>query len=115
MVDQPNISPNSPEYTQLSQVQVPLEKASEVFSQRDASGRMPIVIIPVRLNRIRNEVVGLGLLVGVLRSWVELAAEGPCLDSIINPCWPGADRDRRLPLFFCTCSRRRQWDAGARW
>jgi len=65
MVDQPNTSLAGPEYTQLSQVQVPLEKASVVLSQRDASGRIPIVIIPLRLNRIRNEVVGLGLLVGV--------------------------------------------------
>ena len=65
MVDQSNSSPSDPDYSQLSQVQVPLEKASEVFSQRDASGRIPIVVIPIRLNRIRNEVVGLGLLVGI--------------------------------------------------
>ncbi len=77
MVDQPYTSPNPPEYTQLSQVQVPLEKASEVFSQRDASGSIPIVIIPVRLNRIRNEVVGLGLLVGVGGVGLSLLLKNP--------------------------------------
>lgn len=46
-----------PEYTQLTQVQVPLEEAANAFAMRDASGRIPIIVIPKHLNRIRNELV----------------------------------------------------------
>ena len=46
-----------PEYTQLTQVRVPLEDASDAFNMRDASGRIPIIVIPQHLNRIRNEVI----------------------------------------------------------
>jgi hypothetical protein len=52
-----------PNTAQLTQVRVPLEEADEAFSSRDASGRIPIVVVPVKPNRIRNELVGAGLLV----------------------------------------------------
>ena len=46
-----------PEYTQLTQVRVPLEDASDAFNMRDSSGRIPIIVIPQHLNRIRNEII----------------------------------------------------------
>lgn len=51
-------------YSQLSQVRVPLDEAVDAFAVRDASGRIPIVVLPRQLNRIHNELVMLGL--GVL-------------------------------------------------
>jgi regulator of protease activity HflC (stomatin/prohibitin superfamily) len=50
-------------YTQLSQVRVPLDEADEAFSMRDASGQIPIVVVPQRLNRVRNELVIGGVLI----------------------------------------------------
>jgi len=60
---------SSSQYTQLVQVQVPLDQAAEAFATRDASGRIPIILVPKQLNRVRNEVVAAGgiLLVG---AWV---------------------------------------------
>ncbi len=46
-----------PEYSQLTQVRVPLDEAAEAFATRDASGRIPIIIIPKQQNRVRNEFV----------------------------------------------------------
>ncbi|MCA9981235.1 MAG: hypothetical protein KDD89_10380 [Anaerolineales bacterium] len=54
--------------SQLVQARVPLEEAQHAFNSYDANGRVPIVIIPARLNRIQNQLVGLGLallLVGI--------------------------------------------------
>lgn len=48
--------------TQLTQVRVPLEDAAEAFSVRDASGRIPIVVVPQRIHRIRVELIGLALI-----------------------------------------------------
>ena len=66
------------DYTQLTQAQVPLDEAAGAFATKDASGRIPIVVIPQRLNRIRNELVGLALLVlvggVVLGVWLNNAA-----------------------------------------
>jgi len=45
------------DYSQLSQVRVPLEDASEAFTARDEAGKIPIILIPTQLNRIRNELV----------------------------------------------------------
>lgn len=45
------------EYTQLTQVQVSLDDAAEAFTKRDASGRIPIIVVPKQLNRVRNEIV----------------------------------------------------------
>ena len=53
------LDPNSdvPEYTQLTQVQVPLEDAAAAFAMRDSSGRIPIIVVPKNMNRIRNELI----------------------------------------------------------
>jgi regulator of protease activity HflC (stomatin/prohibitin superfamily) len=46
-----------PQYSQLTEVRVPLEDAADAFAMRDASGRIPIILIPKQMNRIRNEIV----------------------------------------------------------
>ena len=51
------------DYAQLSQVQVPLDRAGDVFAQKDARGRTPVVLVPVNPHRIRNEFVIAGLIV----------------------------------------------------
>ena len=52
-----NVQTDIPEYTQLTQVRVPLEDAADAFNMRDGSGRIPIIVIPQHLNRIRNELI----------------------------------------------------------
>lgn len=51
------------QYSQLYQARVPLDEAADAFNTRDASGRIPIVVTPQRLNRIRNEMVTAAALV----------------------------------------------------
>jgi len=53
-------------YGQLTQARVPLEDAGEAFATRDASGRIPIVLVPQHMNRIRNDIVlaGGAILIG---------------------------------------------------
>jgi regulator of protease activity HflC (stomatin/prohibitin superfamily) len=53
----PNTDTDVSAYTQLTQVRVPLEDAADAFTMRDASGRIPIIVIPKHLNRIRNEII----------------------------------------------------------
>ena len=63
MADESNSNQSEVAYTQLTQVRVPLEDAGEAFATRDASGRIPIVLIPKQLNRVRNGPVITGVLV----------------------------------------------------
>jgi len=63
MADESNNNEVEVAYTQLTQVRVPLEEAGEAFATRDASGRIPIVLIPKQLNRVRNEPVIAGVAV----------------------------------------------------
>ncbi len=49
--------------TQLVQVRVPLDQANEAFAVRDATGRIPIVLVPQQLNRVRNEPMIAGMVV----------------------------------------------------
>jgi regulator of protease activity HflC (stomatin/prohibitin superfamily) len=51
------------QYTQLIQVQVPLDQAADAFASRDATGRIPIVVVPKQLLRVRNELVAAGIIV----------------------------------------------------
>ncbi len=64
---------------QLSQVRVPLEEASEAFAGRDASGRIPIVLVPVQLNRVRNEPVIIGVMLLVAAVLINLMFNLPLL------------------------------------
>jgi regulator of protease activity HflC (stomatin/prohibitin superfamily) len=63
MADESNSNQSEVGYTQLTQIRVPLEQAGAAFATRDASGRIPIVLIPAQLNRVRNELVIAGLVV----------------------------------------------------
>ena len=63
MADEQNIKATPPDYTQLTQVRVPLEEAADAFAIRDASGRIPIVVVPQRTYRIRSELVVLAVII----------------------------------------------------
>jgi len=55
--------------TQLAQVRVPLEDAGAVFESRDASGRTPVVLLPLRNLRIRWDLLAIAgglLLFGIV-------------------------------------------------
>ena len=79
MPDEPTQNEVEVGYTQLTQVRVPLEEAGEAFSTRDASGRIPIVLIPAQLNRIRNELVIAGVVVLLGAILIHLLANQPIL------------------------------------
>ena len=66
MAEEPIIDQMTPEYGQLTQARVPLEDAVEAFATKDASGRIPIVLVPKYMNRIRNDIVlaGAAVLIG---------------------------------------------------
>ncbi len=49
-------------FTQLTQVVVPLDEAAQAFAVRDASGRIPIVVVPQRSTRIRSGLFVTGLI-----------------------------------------------------
>jgi len=51
-----------PGYVQLTQVRVALADAGEAFSVPDATGRLPIVVLPKQPFRIRNELVIAGII-----------------------------------------------------
>lgn len=63
MVNEQNLEFTEENYQQLTQIHVPLEEAAQAFSIKDADGRIPIVVIPERLLRIRTE---LALVAGAL-------------------------------------------------
>ncbi|HET9346958.1 MAG TPA: SPFH domain-containing protein [Candidatus Limnocylindrales bacterium] len=66
---------------QLTQVRVPLEDTAEALATADASGRLPIVVLPEHALRIRNELVIAGviaLVVGFVLDF-ELALRGAVL------------------------------------
>ncbi len=45
------------DYSQLTQARVPLEEASLAFSTRDEDGKLPIILVPTQLLRVRNELL----------------------------------------------------------
>lgn len=57
MADEQGLDHATLEFGQLTQARVPLEDSAEAFSTRDASGRIPIVLVPKHMNRIRNDIV----------------------------------------------------------
>ncbi|MCA9875203.1 MAG: hypothetical protein KC441_16145, partial [Anaerolineales bacterium] len=50
-------------YSQLTQIRVPLAEAGEAFTMRDASGKIPIILVPAQPNRVRNELVLTALII----------------------------------------------------
>jgi regulator of protease activity HflC (stomatin/prohibitin superfamily) len=79
MADESTQTETEVAYTQLTQVRVPLEQAGEAFATRDASGRIPIVLIPAQLNRISNGPVITGVVVLLGAILVHLLANQPIL------------------------------------
>jgi regulator of protease activity HflC (stomatin/prohibitin superfamily) len=77
MPDESTPNPTEVAYTQLTQVRVPLDDAGEAFATRDSSGRIPIVLIPKQLNRVRNGPVIVGVLVLLGAILVQLTANQP--------------------------------------
>jgi regulator of protease activity HflC (stomatin/prohibitin superfamily) len=78
------------EYAQLTQVRVPLEDAGGVFAGRDASGRTPLILIPLNPHRIRNAFVigglvalGAGLVSGILLYNLALASLASTLGVVL--------------------------------
>jgi regulator of protease activity HflC (stomatin/prohibitin superfamily) len=57
MAEEQQLDQATIEYGQLTQARVPLEDAAEAFSTKDSSGRIPIVLVPKHMNRIRNDIV----------------------------------------------------------
>src|SRR5215469_8991636 len=72
------LQPSQPqEPAQLVQVKLPLDSAADAFATRDASGRIPLVVVPTRPLRIRNDFVAWGtgvLLAGIIVSLLSNAA-----------------------------------------
>jgi regulator of protease activity HflC (stomatin/prohibitin superfamily) len=74
----PSLAGESIAMTQLTQTRVPLEDAGEAFTVPDASGRLPIVVLPDQPFRIKNEFVIAGVIavvVGIVFD-LELAVRG---------------------------------------
>jgi regulator of protease activity HflC (stomatin/prohibitin superfamily) len=63
MTEQTEIESVPIDYAQLSQVRVPLDRAGDVFAQKDARGRTPVVLVPLNPHRIQNAFVIAGLIV----------------------------------------------------
>lgn len=62
VVDQQSVSP-APDDVQLTSARVPLDQAADAFVSPDASGRMPIVVLTQRQNRISNAPVLIGVVI----------------------------------------------------
>ena len=71
----------APPYIQLTQARVPLDQADEAFGVPDATGRIPIVLLPSAPNRIRNSFLVAGIIVAIvgLILDVQLALRGGAL------------------------------------
>ena len=59
-------------YVQLTQVRVPLDEAGDAFGVPDASGRLPIVILPSAPYRIRNSLVIAGIVAAIIGAILDL-------------------------------------------
>jgi regulator of protease activity HflC (stomatin/prohibitin superfamily) len=53
-------------YIQLTQARVPLDEAPEAFGVPDASGRLPIVLLPSAPHRIRNSFLIAGIILAIV-------------------------------------------------
>jgi regulator of protease activity HflC (stomatin/prohibitin superfamily) len=74
-----------PDVYQLTQVVVPLNDAADAFARRDASGRIPLVVVPTRPFRLLNNLtiagavaLGAGILADAifLKSWTLIPFSG---------------------------------------
>lgn len=65
-LDASSVAPPAATSAQLTQLRVPLEDAAEVLATPDASGRLPIVLLPAHALRIRTAPVVAGVILLVL-------------------------------------------------
>jgi regulator of protease activity HflC (stomatin/prohibitin superfamily) len=63
----------APTYTQLTQVRVPLDEAADALALPDALGRVPIVILPTRPNRVRVEALAAAAVIALVTFLFELS------------------------------------------
>jgi modulator of FtsH protease HflK len=89
-----------PPYVQLTQARVPLDEAAEAFGVPDASGRLPIVLMPSAPNRISNGLVIAGIaaaLIGPLTS-LDIVLRGGVVGIGAVLIFLGVFRSFRLPV-----------------
>jgi regulator of protease activity HflC (stomatin/prohibitin superfamily) len=87
-------------YVQLTQARVPLEEAGAAFTVPDASGRLPIVVLPEQPSRIRNEFVMIGIVAivcGVLFD-IEIAIRGGLVGLGLVAIFLGVFRSFMVPV-----------------
>jgi regulator of protease activity HflC (stomatin/prohibitin superfamily) len=63
---------NFADFSQLTQVRVPLEDASLAFSTRDEDGKLPIILVPTHLLRVRNELLMAAAIIFVVGLFLDL-------------------------------------------
>jgi regulator of protease activity HflC (stomatin/prohibitin superfamily) len=63
---EPGTTTTTAPYIQLTQARVPLDEAPEAFGVPDASGRLPIVLLPSAPHRIRNSFLIAGIIVAIV-------------------------------------------------
>ena len=63
MSDDMNAGAPPIDYSQLSQIEVPLYQAGAVFSRKDANGHTPVVLVPLNPHRIKNPLVIAGVVI----------------------------------------------------
>jgi regulator of protease activity HflC (stomatin/prohibitin superfamily) len=68
-------APPPPEALQLIQVRVPLDEAGEALGTPDEAGRLPIVVLPVRRSRLRNDLVAIGAAIMITALLVDARPE----------------------------------------
>ena len=71
-LDPSSVAPPAAASAQLTQLRVPLEDAAEVLATPDASGRLPIVLLPAHALRIRTAPVAAGVILVVVSVIVDL-------------------------------------------
>jgi regulator of protease activity HflC (stomatin/prohibitin superfamily) len=69
-VDDPSAPPTPADSAQLAQLRVPLEDAGAVFESRDASGRTPVVVVPLRNLRVRFDFLAIAAALVIVGSLV---------------------------------------------
>jgi regulator of protease activity HflC (stomatin/prohibitin superfamily) len=97
-VEEPVVPPPVP--LQLTQARVPLDEAGEAFTVPDASGRLPIVVLPKQPFRIRNGFViaGVVAIFGALVFEADIAIRGGLLGAGAIAIFLGVFRSFIVPV-----------------
>ena len=84
MEDEAIFEDQEDDFTQLTQVRVPLSEAGEAFTVKDENGRTPIILIPKHLNRVRNDFVIVAVLLIVGSVLIENFLENLAIASAVG-------------------------------